>query len=215
MQPRIYQLCKSGNCAEMKKPNVCNLWIGIGIWIPNEFSFGTAWCSSFVYSFLVSSIYTWCAEDLLWICLHWYFSLVRQISWSENRTFYSSWFFKPRWFLHFPKLFVTIDRSPPANRTISPDGIRQKLQKLFLPGRNPDSHLQHWRGAALLRQTQRDLPQEGEEPQRRVGLGRQHRQLHPVRRGDRWFKESETNFMFRWRSVTMQHSQRTLAETDM
>ena len=36
MQPRIYQLCKSGNCAEMKKPNVCNLWIGIGL----ELEFG-------------------------------------------------------------------------------------------------------------------------------------------------------------------------------
>ena len=59
-----------------------------------------------------------------------------------------------------------------------------KNSKAFVPGRNPDSDLQHRRGAAVLWATQRDLPKEGEEPQRRVGLGGQHWQLHPVRWGD-------------------------------
>ena len=50
----------------------------------------------------------------------------------------------------------------------------------FVPGRDPDTDLQHRRGATVLRQAQRDLPQEGEELERRVGVGRQHRQLHTI-----------------------------------
>ena len=42
----------------------------------------------------------------------------------------------------------------------------------FVPGRDPDTDLQHRRGAIVLRQAQRDLPEEGEEPERRVGVGR-------------------------------------------
>ena len=61
------------------------------------------------------------------------------------------------------------------NCTISSDRIhQQRIQKTFVPGRNSDEDLQHRRGAALLWPAQRDLPEEGEEPQRRVGLGGQH-----------------------------------------
>ena len=54
--------------------------------------------------------------------------------------------------------------------------IRRSLNSnsFFVPGRDPDTDLQHRRGATVLRQAQRDLPEEGEEPERRVGVGRQH-----------------------------------------
>ena len=50
----------------------------------------------------------------------------------------------------------------------------------FVPGRDPDTDLQHRRGATVLWPAQRDLPEEGEEPERRVGVGRQHWQLHTI-----------------------------------
>ena len=54
------------------------------------------------------------------------------------------------------------------------DQTEFKLKFFFVPGRDPDTDLQHRRGATVLRQAQCDLPQEGEEPERRVGVGRQH-----------------------------------------
>ena len=53
--------------------------------------------------------------------------------------------------------------------------IRRNSNSIFfVPGRDPDTDLQHRRGAIVLRQAQRDLPEEGEELERRVGVGRQH-----------------------------------------
>ena len=148
-----------------------------------------------------------------------YFTLLPSLEFSSNADFsnFQSFAWQVIDYLIWIAKYLDRQNSPKSWRTT------------FVPGWNPDSDLQHRRGAAVLWPPQRDLPEEGEEPQRRVGLGGQHWQLHTVCRGDKLF------VIFKWksvpnirqylsddyvtigrsRSVTMQPCQRTLDETDM
>ena len=148
-----------------------------------------------------------------------YFTLLPSLEFSSNADFsnFQSFAWQVIDYLIWIAKYLDRQNSPKSWRTT------------FVAGWNPDSDLQHRRGAAVLWPPQRDLPEEGEEPQRRVGLGGQHWQLHTVCRGDKLF------IIFKWksapnirqylsddyvaicrsRSVTMQPCQRTLDETDM
>ena len=112
-----------------------------------------------------------------------YFTLLPSLEFSSNADFsnFQSFAWQVIDYLIWIAKYLDRQNSPKTWRTT------------FVAGWNPDSDLQHRRGAAVLWPPQRDLPEEGEEPQRRVGLGGQHWQLHTVCRGDKFVVElSET-----------------------